>query len=124
MGHCLDAVFAKLGDGPLPVRIRPATARAIKPFLLIDLEERLASAEQAHLVRGVFERSQDGGNAAGPGGGRVDFKRVGIVVRDFPRGLGLPFGFVVRWFFVFVAHRCPLPVRLRRDEFVRGRGRC
>lgn len=54
VGDGFDAVFTKLGDGPRTIGIGPATARAIKPLLLIDLQERLATSPQAQFVRGVL----------------------------------------------------------------------
>ncbi len=85
MGDGFDAVFTKLRDGPVAIRIGPAATGAIKPLLLIDLEERLAASPQAHFMRGVFEGGEDGGDAPGPRSGRVNVQVAGIVERDFPR---------------------------------------
>jgi hypothetical protein len=48
------------------VRIRPAAAGAIKPLLLINLEECLAASHQARFVGGIFERAENGRNTPGP----------------------------------------------------------
>jgi hypothetical protein len=52
---------------------------------LIDLQESLAAPPQAHFMRGVFEGSEDGGDAPGPRGRLVNVQVAGIVDRDFPR---------------------------------------
>lgn len=85
MGDGFDAVFTKLSEGPVAVRIGPATTGAIKPLLLIDLEECLATSPHAHFVGGVFEGGENSGDAPGPRGGRVKFQVVGIFEGDFPR---------------------------------------
>lgn len=85
MSDSFDAVFTKLGNGSRAIGIGPATTRAIKPLLLIDLEKGLATAQEAEFVCGVFEGSENGRNAAGAPGGRVKLKAVRIFDRDFPR---------------------------------------
>lgn len=85
MGDGFDPVFTKLGDGPCAIGIGPATPGAIKPLLLIDFEKSLATAHEAGFVRGVFEGSENGGDAPGAPGGRVKLKVVRIFDRDFPR---------------------------------------
>lgn len=78
MGDGLDAVFTKLGNGPIAVGIGPAAAGAIKPLFLIHLEKRLAASTPTHFVGGVCEGAENGGNAPGQGGGLVNVQIVGI----------------------------------------------
>ena len=85
MGDGFDPVFTKLGDRPRAIGIRPSTPGAIKPLLLIDLKEGLAASQKSEFVRGVFEGSENGGDAPGAPGGRVKLKVVRIFDRDFPR---------------------------------------
>jgi hypothetical protein len=66
MGDGFGSVFTKLGDGPMAVRIGPSAAGAIKPLLLIDVEECPGPPLQAHFMPGVLERAEDGGDAPGP----------------------------------------------------------
>ena len=86
MGHRLYPIFAKFGDGPIPIRIRPTTAWTIKPEFLVDLEEGLPASNHAHFLRGVFEGGGNGRDSAGPRDRIVDPKLFRIFERNFPRG--------------------------------------
>ena len=84
MGHRLHTILAKLGEGAVVVRIRPSTSRAIKPTLLIDLEQRLPTSDHTHFPRGVCEGRHDGWNATSYGGGGVNLQRMRVFERNFP----------------------------------------
>src|SRR5260221_10799762 len=62
-GHGLRAVFAELGDLALTVRIGPGAARTIEAVLLIELEQRLERALDAHRAKTMARRLVDGREA-------------------------------------------------------------
>ena len=55
MSNRLYPIFAKFGDGTIPIRIGPTAAWTIKPEFLVDLEEGLPASNHAHFLSGVFE---------------------------------------------------------------------
>src|ERR1700676_5528608 len=56
IGHSLCAIFAKLKRMPVAIWIRPRTARAIEPGLLVDSQPGARHPHRTHLAQPISER--------------------------------------------------------------------
>lgn len=71
LGDGLGAVLAEFGGVPL-VAFGPGAAGAVEAVLLVDLEEGLRGAADAHLLLGDAQAVGDGGQPGGGVLGRLD----------------------------------------------------
>lgn len=85
LGDGLGAVLAELGRVAF-VALGPGAAGAVEAVLLVDLEEGLRGAADAHLLLGDAQGVGDGGQSGGGVLDRVDLRRV--LDRVSGRGLG------------------------------------